>query len=223
MTVLPSVQSYRRFVCASALMMFGAFFPGSSIPIRAQSPSPRTTLIVIADHKLGVSEWSALTSEVKRSEAEVSAQVPELGPEVDVVRAEDFAPGAKVASAISVYLHGECALMPSTKHVVQGALGWVPVVQGRIQPFIHVSCERIVEMLGPMALGMHQQRRDTVMAEAIARVMMHEWIHFATQTTTHVERGITKSQFLVPDLLADDVEFQPQRRHHPDSKKQSGF
>ena len=113
--------------------------------------------------------------------------------------------------------------MPGTKHEVTGALGWVPVVRGRIQPFIHVDCDRIEEMLAPLALGMHQQRRETVMAEAIARVILHEWIHFAAQTTGHVERGVTKSQFLVSDLLADDAEYQPHRRIRREKKRQSGM
>ena len=224
MTVFPFMQSHRRFVCASFFLMFGAFFPGSSIPIRAQNSSPRTTLVVYADHKLGIAEWTALTSEVERSRSEYAAEYPRLGEGFDAVQGDEIEPGIRIQNSIAVYLHGECNLMPSTKHVVQGALGWVPVVQGRIQPFIHVSCERIEEMLGPLALGMHQQRRDKVMAEAIARVILHEWIHFAAQTTGHVEHGITKSQFLVSDLLADDTDRQPQRRHnHHETKRQSGL
>ena len=223
MTVFPSVQSsYGRFVFTSVLLIIGAFFPDSIIRVGAQIPV-RTTLVVYADHHLGVAEWTALTSEVERSQAEYAAEVPRLGEAVDLIRGEDVAPGVTVQGGIAVFLHGECKLMPNPKHFVQGALGWIPVVQGRIQPFIHVNCDRIVEMLGPLALGMHQQRRETVMAEAMARVILHEWIHFAAQTTGHVERGITKSQFLVSDLLADDVEFRPQARRHREIKRQAGL
>jgi hypothetical protein len=42
------------------------------------------------------------------------------------------------------------------------------------------------------------------MAEAMARVIMHEWIHIATQSARHGHRGVSKSIFSVRDLLVDD-------------------
>jgi hypothetical protein len=62
-------------------------------------------------------------------------------------------------------------------------------------------------MLGPMALGMNQSRRDTVMAEAIARVIVHEWIHIATQSAGHAKSGVMQSQFELADLLAYDEQI----------------
>jgi hypothetical protein len=61
-------------------------------------------------------------------------------------------------------------------------------------------------MLGPLALGMDRSHLDNVMAEAIARVILHEWIHIATQSASHGANGITKPQFVVRDLLAGDAE-----------------
>jgi hypothetical protein len=66
-------------------------------------------------------------------------------------------------------------------------------------------------MLSPMALSMTQNRRNTVMGEAIARVILHEWIHIATQNPKHASRGVEKSGFGVMDLLADDAEMQQLR------------
>ena len=38
------------------------------------------------------------------------------------------------------------------------------------------------------------------MTQAIAHVVIHEWIHIATQSPAHGERGVTK-QFLSPEEL----------------------
>jgi hypothetical protein len=75
-------------------------------------------------------------------------------------------------------------------------------VDGRIAPFIHVDCTRIGQVLGPQALGLDRDRRNSLMGGAIARVVLHEWIHIATQSSSHAQRGISKAQFGVADLTA---------------------
>jgi hypothetical protein len=125
--------------------------------------------------------------------------------------------------AISVKLIGDCTLMPGPRRTVNGALGWVKKVDGEIQPFIHVNCERIAEMLEPIALGMDRERRNTVMSEAIARVIAHEWIHIATQDANHEKNGVMQSQFQISDLLADDNSAYPRRRMERGKKRSSGF
>jgi len=41
------------------------------------------------------------------------------------------------------------------------------------------------------------------MAEAMARVVVHEWIHVAAQTDRHGQEGITKASFDVGDLMSE--------------------
>jgi len=77
---------------------------------------------------------------------------------------------------------------------------------GRIEPFAHVDCTRIGQVLGPQALGLNRNQRNTVMTGAIARVVLHEWIHIATQNPAHAESGISKAQFGVADLMHRDSE-----------------
>jgi len=97
--------------------------------------------------------------------------------------------------------------LPMPRYVPLGALGWVRLVHGRIEPFIHVECAQIVQELGPLVLGMNRKRRDAVMGEAMARVIVHEWVHVATQNAGHAAHGVAKSHFGVADLLAEDVEI----------------
>lgn len=137
-----------------------------------------------------------------------------------MLRGEDASSGVRVQNGITVYLQGNCSLLPGPRRLVTGALGWVPLEHGRIEPFVYVECSRIGEMLGPQVLGMPRSRRNTVMGEAIARVVVHEWIHIATQNTGHGKRGITQAQFGVSDLLAEDEEL---GQSHREKKRQHGM
>jgi hypothetical protein len=78
-------------------------------------------------------------------------------------------------------------------------------------------------MLQPLALGMDRERRNTVIAEGIARVIAHEWIHIATQKAGHEKTGVMESQFQVSDLLTDDEPIYPRRHVGRDKRRPSGF
>jgi hypothetical protein len=59
-------------------------------------------------------------------------------------------------------------------------------------------------VLGAEAEGRDRDQRNAMMAGAIARVILHEWIHIATQSPKHGTRGVSKPQFGVDDLMAGD-------------------
>jgi hypothetical protein len=86
---------------------------------------------------------------------------------------------------------------------VDGPLGWVWQVSGKIQPFIFVDCEQLAQMLRRRSAGLDQYERRHAMAQAIAHVVIHEWIHIATQSPAHGKRGITK-QFLTAAELTTE-------------------
>jgi hypothetical protein len=186
-----------------------------SVGISAQSPAestPQTTLIIFADKPMHDAQWSSLFSAFRRGQTILAASTPGLSGEIDLKRGDQLTPGLQVKSPIVVHLHGSCTLLPRPRYVVVGPIGWVPRVKGHIQPFVNVDCDRIVAMLGPLALAMNHNRRNTVMGEAIARVILHEWIHFSTQSAAHSDHGVSKSEFTVADLLADDTTTQNRAR-----------
>jgi hypothetical protein len=163
--------------------------------------TPRITLIVFADKPLPAGEWEALFSDLREDYSVLAAQTHSLGA-FDLVRGDALIPGVEVDSSISIYLHGECTLrgQPGVSSP-QGKLGWVLRNHGNIEPFIHVDCGRIGEMLTNYAQGMNHDLRNNVMAEAISRVILHEWIHVATQSPVHKQDGVAKSSFRVADLI----------------------
>jgi hypothetical protein len=192
----------------------------------AESPMPhtsRTTMVILSDRAMREDQWTALVNQLHRSQARLETTVRDISGELDVLRERDVEVGMSVEVVITVYLVGDCTLLPGRRTTVGGALGWVKKVDGEIQPFVHVDCARLVEMLRPLALGMSRERRNTVMAEAIATVIAHEWIHIATQNMAHEKCGVMQPRFEVKDLLAGDEHVNLQDLASRERKKTSGF
>ncbi len=173
---------------------------------------PHTTLVIFAQARMTDSEWTALFDAIQKSARNAVVETPAMKGDLELVRGDTIVHGLVVSNPISVYLHGECRLFPMPRYTPTGALGWVRRVHGRIEPFIHVNCAEIAQELGSLVLGMNQRRRDMVMGEAMARVIVHEWVHVATQNAGHAKRGVSKSSFGVADLLAEDVEIRKDPR-----------
>jgi hypothetical protein len=199
-------------VCTShglaGLVLFLVFISVLGCPLAfAQSPAnsdPHTTLVVFADHGMQPEQWTALFAALRLGAANGGAETRPLDRNADLVRGDSVVPGFLVDSAITVFLHGNCTLSPLEYRTAFAVpLGWVRRVNGRIEPFVHVDCTRIGQVLGPQAVWMSKERRSQAMAEAISRVILHEWIHIATQNPGHAERGIAKAEFSVRDLLGD--------------------
>jgi hypothetical protein len=167
-------------------------------------PEEPKVLVIFSDEVLRDSEWGELFTALEKGAEKEAGETPALAERAVFVRGDRMDPGMEVGDAISVYLHGNCSLVPVARTNPMGALGWVRRVHGRIEPFIHVDCTKIAEELGPVALGMNRQRLDQVMSEAVARVIVHEWVHVATQNPGHARDGVAKSSFDVLDLLAED-------------------
>jgi hypothetical protein len=192
------------------LLMIALIATGSAVEravaeTRAAPKPHTTTLIVFAKHEMPEGEWAALLGSIRRDTAEMAKETPAVRGPVEVLRGDAVEKGLHVDEPIPVYLHGDCRLFPRPRYIQAGRLGWVMRVHGHIEPFIHVDCTQLVDMLGPIALEMTMNRRNTVMGEAITRVVLHEWIHIATQNPKHAEEGVEKPAFSVTDLLADEA------------------
>jgi hypothetical protein len=175
---------------------------------------PRTTLIVFADRQLEDDAWIALFDAMRNGLQDVARVSPAMAGPTDIVRGDKIGTGLLVDKSVTVYLHGNCTLQPSMRPLPSEpiTLGWVLRVNRRIEPFIHVDCGAIDQMVARLALGMSRARRTDVMSEAITRVILHELVHVATQSPKHTTNGLSKAEFAVSDLLAED---QTLRRYPP--------
>jgi len=166
--------------------------------------APRFTLVVFADRQMPDEEWAALALTLRQGLDTLAVETHFTVGGFEVIRGDSLEPGKQFDEVISVYLHGDCRLPPQPgPYTVQGVLGWVLSDHGQIRPFIHVDCARIGEMLGQHVFGMDKNSRNAVMAEAISRVILHEWLHIATQNPAHSRNGIAKGSFSVQDLVPD--------------------
>src|ERR1700733_1361160 len=170
----------------------------------AAQQEARTSLVIFAEDRMEDEAWVMLFDAIRKGVHGAAALAPAMESGVDLLRGDTITRGLQVEKPISVYLHGDCTLFPSVRTSSMKALGWVWRVRGQIEPFIHVDCAEIAQVLGPLALGMNRARRAKVMAEAIARVILHEWVHVATQNAGHTAKGLSKAEFGVTDLLAED-------------------
>lgn len=165
------------------------------------------TLVIFADRKMGDGEWTALFDALRREAVEAAAEKPEISAYPILLRGDAVKPGLRVESAIVVHLHGDCSLTsPPGKPALGEPLGWAMKAHGRIEPFAHVDCTTIEQVLGPRAAALRLAPRNAMMAGAVARVILHEWIHIATQNPGHSRHGISKAEFSNADLTAGDSE-----------------
>jgi hypothetical protein len=68
-----------------------------------------------------------------------------------------------------------------------------------------VECTHIGEEIAGQTQWMNREERTAAMSEGIARVVLHEWVHVATQSAAHGSGGVTKARFGIDDLLCGDV------------------
>ncbi len=194
--------------------------PGSDYAVKTQA-----TLAVFTDRKarpMTDQQWTALVAalgeELASSSAEIrglkqdavgiSSQSSKSGSsaQIQILRGDRITPGQSIENPVTVFLHGDCTILPHPPRVlfedgqISGPLGWVRRNHGHIEPFVHVECGPLAQMLATRAYGHDRKYRDQLLAIAIARVILHEWIHIATQSPLHSRDGLAKAQFNSADL-----------------------
>ncbi|HLK64441.1 MAG TPA: hypothetical protein VKU19_13440 [Bryobacteraceae bacterium] len=105
--------------------------------------------------------------------------------------------------------HGKCRLDPSDlSAATDGPLGSARVLDGEVQPFIEVDCDR--------AAAMVWQDRGTVprplvmrsLGRALGRVVAHELYHYLTQSTGHTSSELFRQAVTSKDLTLPIVRFE---------------
>jgi hypothetical protein len=196
------------------LLLFVQWIAGRSNAHAAVVATPRITLVVFADNQMPVGEWEALFRDLRQDYSILAAETYFSPGGFDLVRGDTLVPGVEIDSSITIYLHGECTLLGQPgKSIPEGTLGWVLRSHGHIEPFIHVDCSRIREILGNCAQRMDHDLRNSAMAEAISRVVLHEWIHVVTQSPQHKQDGVSKGAFRIADLIPTYYEQLGQASH----------
>jgi len=172
--------------------------------------TPRVTFVVFADKPMPDDEWAALSSALGDGFERLALETHYVFAGFQVVRGSTPARELQFEGIIPIFLHGSCHLVAEPdQHEIHGPLGWVVRDHDEIRPFVHVDCGRITHMLSQTALWMNRSTRMAAMAEAISRVVLHEWVHIATQSAAHARDGIEKRSFVLEDLIPDFARMIP--------------
>lgn len=175
------------------------------VPAR-DAATPPTELVFFSQHRMTDRAWDALFAALRASLPDAAAEIPALDARAELVRGDALPHGAPQPRAVVVYLHGDCIPSPLRESFSAGArLGWVVKVGSMIQPVIHVECTAIGEELSMKTERMDRDERTAAMSQGLARVILHEWAHIATQSGAHGAKGVTKARFGVDDLLANGL------------------
>lgn len=166
----------------------------SSILLRSE-----TTLAILLDAE------PALAPDTRAElEAELGALLAPAGVRLVV---QDLAPinrlGA-VSGVVNVYLHGAGPVEVGRGGVfVSGSLGWVTQNDGLVRPFIHVDAIAVATHIGPSFLRGQAAWARNLLGRALARVVMHEMLHWLTQSAEHGE-GLLFRPSVSPSTLIED-------------------
>jgi hypothetical protein len=185
----------------------------------ASAPAANAVLAIFSDRPMSDEFWPIIVSALREELASGAPETrflpgqtagadPSADPAVQILRGDRIAPGLNADNPITIYLHGDCVLLPSFplgRPSSSGALGWVRLNHGHIEHFVHVECTRLAQTLASQTYGLDRDQRDRLMARAIARVILHEWIHIATQNPGHARDGLAKATFSPRDLIANTV------------------
>jgi hypothetical protein len=194
-----------RFIAGSFLVF--VLVLGQPGVLNAQQSG--TAIVFLAEPQVSEDFWPGLFQsvgeELKAGVGEVAAGVA-LERDPSLLRREDLVRGIQAASVIEVRLLGRCDVLPQADRpwlrASSGPLGWVQRVAGEIQPFIFIDCERLAQVLHQATLGLNREERRLAMAHAIAHVLVHEWMHIVTQSSSHTAHGITRASLSVRELIA---------------------
>jgi hypothetical protein len=201
------LQLQFRDVSRAKVGILFAFLLTYTLSPALHAQQPGTAVIFYAQPQLNDDLWPDLLRSLHADLAAGIGEAPNgfaLQQNPAYFRGNDLALGTIFSRVIVVKLLGRCDLLPqSDRAPLDGPLGWVWQVSGKIQPFIFVDCERIAQVLRSRSAGLDKYERRHAMAQAIAHVVIHEWIHIGTQSPAHGARGITKQFLTAAELTAE--------------------
>jgi hypothetical protein len=188
-------------ICTTAGGASAAVLP--STPMNTQASG--TALVFYAQQSVSDDLWPLLFQILRADLAAGMGKLPngvDLDREPTILRGSDDLRGVSFSSVVSVKLLGRCDRLPQVDgSPSDGPLGWVVRVSGKIQPFVYIDCARLSRELRPVSASLSKAEREHVMAQAISRVLIHEWSHIAGQSPAHSRRGLTQAYLSPSDLI----------------------
>jgi hypothetical protein len=165
---------------------------------------PKTTIVIFSDRPMAEPVWATLFAQLRHEAVAEARSTPGLDADPQLLKGIEVVPGTLTENPIVVKLHGDCRPPVGVRAFPSDApLGWVRREEGRISSFVQVDCTRVAEVIAQRVAWMNDGEKSVAMCGAIARVILHEWIHIAEQSARHSHDGISKRAFGSADLVLD--------------------
>ena len=167
---------------------------------------PSTKIVFDAQLQVNDELWPVLFQSLRVDLAAGSDESPKgvvLDRNPALTRHNDLVPETAFGFVLQVKLLGSCNLASAGYYPFpNGPLGWVKMASGHLQPLISIDCVRLAQLLAPQACNLDKQGRRRAIAQAIAHVLIHEWIHITMPRPSHDVHGIMQSSISVKELVA---------------------
>jgi hypothetical protein len=176
---------------------------GLAVPLGAgvERVSP-SVLTVILDFKGPFSQAS-----LKEMKRESGLVLQSSGVQLDWrMLGED--PYASYSDLVIMTFRGTCKYEPAAPIDIVDELGPLAMthsVDGEIQPFGEVNCDRVVNSARTAMLGADYARADLLIGRAMGRVVTHELVHMITKSAEHGTAGVEKSSLSGRQLIAGEL------------------
>jgi hypothetical protein len=117
-------------------------------------------------------------------------------------------PYASYGDLVVMTFRGACKYEPAAPDDIDAGLGPLAMthsVNGEIQPFGEVNCDRVVNSARNAMLGADYARADLLIGRALGRVVTHELVHMITGSAEHGPEGVEKSSLSGRQLIAGEL------------------
>jgi hypothetical protein len=86
---------------------------------------------------------------------------------------------------------------------VRGSLAATRMINGEVQPFGEVDCDRVVSSARNAMSRSDHTRGDLLIGRAMGRVVAHELVHMLTKSTQHGTEGVEKPSLSGEQLIGE--------------------
>jgi hypothetical protein len=92
--------------------------------------------------------------------------------------------------------------------VGSGTLGYSYVLDGRVQPFGEINCDRVIRVVSSALSASDYLRSDQLFGRALGRVLAHEVVHMLSDSIDHARDGLACKELSAKQLLAPALRLQ---------------
>ncbi len=133
---------------------------------------------------------------------------------------ESVQPGDSFSDLVVIHFKGDCRVHPLHPFLIdergpQGgsALAFSPMVNGQVQPFSSVMCDRVERSVQSAMKPNQRKSANMLYGRALGRVVSHELYHILNQTKEHEQQGLARKSLTGQQLIAPKFHFDESSGH----------